>query len=48
MADAADLIGRTIKLVRTDNWQEDIIDTPPKETYILYENQRGYTHQLTY
>jgi hypothetical protein len=45
---APDLIGRTIKLVRADNWREDIIETPPKETYILYENQRGYTLQLNY
>ena len=40
------LIGRTINLVRADNWQEDIIQTVPKETEILYENQRGYFHIL--
>src|SRR5271155_5231107 len=35
------LIGRTIKLVREDNWTEDIIHTRSQETKILYENQRG-------
>jgi hypothetical protein len=35
------LIGRTIKLVRADGWEEDIIPTAAKETHILYENQRG-------
>ena len=35
------LIGRTIKLVREDNWTEDIIQTRSQETKILYENQRG-------
>ena len=35
------LIGRTIKLVREDNWAEDIIHTRSQETKILYENQRG-------
>jgi hypothetical protein len=35
------LIGRSIKLVRAENWQDDIIRTSPKETHILYENQRG-------
>jgi|SRR5277367_2338729 len=35
------LIGRTIKLVREDNWSEDIFQTRSQETKILYENQRG-------
>ena len=35
------LIGRTIRLVRADGWEEDIIPTAKKETHILYENQRG-------
>ena len=35
------LIGRVIKLVKADNWEEDLIETSPKETQILYENQRG-------
>jgi len=34
-------IGRTIKLVRKDGWEEDIIQQPNKETFVLYENQRG-------
>src|SRR5579859_5062783 len=35
------LIGRTIKIVKTDDWEEDLIHVPDKETQILYENQRG-------
>jgi len=38
----ASLIGRKIKLVRAEDWQQDLIQSPPKETFILYENQRGY------
>jgi hypothetical protein len=38
-----ELIGRTIKLVKADDWEEDLIETFPKETQILYENQRGYS-----
>ena len=36
------LIGRTIKLVRADNWEQDILPTPSTQTQIIYENQRGY------
>jgi hypothetical protein len=35
------LIGRTIKIVKSDDWEEDLIHLPDKETQILYENQRG-------
>ena len=35
------LIGRTIKLVKSDGWEEDLISVPDHETHILYENQRG-------
>ena len=43
----ASLIGRSIKLVRVENWEDDLIPTNPKETRILYENQRGcLSHQL--
>jgi hypothetical protein len=35
-------IGRTIKLVLAENWEDDVIPTIPQETRILYENQRGY------
>ena len=38
----ATFIGRTIKLVRAENWEQDLLPTFPQETYILYENQRGY------
>ena len=37
-----ELIGRTITLARADDWEEDLIETFPKETQILYENQRGH------
>ena len=36
-----ELIGRTIKLVRADNWEQDILPTPSRQTEIIYENQRG-------
>ena len=39
-------IGRTIKLVRAENWEQDIIPTIPQETRILYENQRGYANPI--
>jgi hypothetical protein len=38
------LIGRTIKLARAENWDQDIIPTIPQQTKVLYENQRGYHH----
>jgi len=38
------LIGRTIKLIKTDGWEEDLISVPDHETHILYENQRGYVY----
>ena len=38
----ATFIGRTIKLARAQNWDQDIIPTIPQQTQILYENQRGY------
>lgn len=38
----ATFIGRTIKIAREDNWDQDIIPTVSQETQILYENQRGY------
>jgi hypothetical protein len=41
-----DLIGRTINLIRADDWEEDLIERPAKETQILYENQRGYVSLL--
>jgi len=41
-----DLIGRTIKLVRADNWEQDILPTPSTQTQIIYENQRGYRSTL--
>ena len=37
-----ELIGRTIKLVRADNWEQDILPTPSTQTQVIYENQRGY------
>src|SRR5438045_7459626 len=33
------LIGRTINIVKTDDWEDDLIHVPDKETQILYENQ---------
>ena len=39
----ATFIGRTIKLVRAENWEQDTIPTIPQQNQILYENQRGYT-----
>jgi hypothetical protein len=35
-------IGRTIKLKKSDDWQQDIIATLDTEVELLYENQRGY------
>jgi hypothetical protein len=34
-------IGRTIKLKKSDDWQQDIIATLDTEVELLYENQRG-------
>lgn len=39
------LLGRTIRLVKSDDWEEDLIQVPSPETQILYENQRGYCPQ---
>jgi hypothetical protein len=38
---APELIGRTIKLVKADDWEQDILPTPSSQTQIIYENQRG-------
>jgi hypothetical protein len=35
-------IGRTIKLVRAENWEQDLLPTISQDTQILFENQRGY------
>ena len=43
----ATFIGRTIKLARAENWEQDIIPTIPQQTKVLYENQRGLS-TLTY
>jgi hypothetical protein len=37
------LIGRTIKLAIAQNWEHDILTQQKETTYILYENQRGYS-----
>jgi len=44
----ATFIGRTIKLIRAENWEQDLLPTMSQDTQILYENQRGYVLLSSY